>query len=233
MTTPLLFLNGAGLRTWIWDPVIDRLGDSHQSAVAQRPGSGNAVPADASLADYADAALNSAPAERFLVVAHSAGGMVAAALTRMAPQRVAGVLAVSAVVPKAGGSFVSCMPAPQRWVLPLVMRVAGTAPPESAIRKGLASALPAEQASRIVSDFVPESHGLYRDRIPDVTFPQPRGYVTTTQDKEIPEGRQRTFGARLGGRQYPLDTGHLSMLEDPDGLTDIIREFAAEAETST
>lgn len=229
---PLLFINGAGLRGWVWDPVIDRLGDSYQSAIAQRPGAPDPVPDDAGLADYASAALDSAPWDRFVVIAHSLGGMIGAEMIRMAPERVAGFLAVSAVVPKAGGSFLSSMPLPQRWVLPVIMKLAGTAPPESAIRKGVASALPAEQASRIMAEYVPESQALYRDRIPTATFPELRGYVTTAADKELPEGLQRTFGNRLDGRRYSLDTGHLSMLEDPDGLADVIRDFGTEADAS-
>jgi hypothetical protein len=69
-STPVLLLGGAGLPAWIWDDVRAAL--AVESAAAPRP------PApDASLDDYARAALGAAPGERFVVVAHSSGSLPA------------------------------------------------------------------------------------------------------------------------------------------------------------
>ncbi|WP_162605705.1 alpha/beta fold hydrolase [Jiangella aurantiaca] len=213
--TPILFLSGAGLRTWIWDDVRAAL--EVETRVAGRPG------ADAGLDEYADAALRTAEGwASFRVVAHSIGGVVASALVARAPERVSGVVAVCASVPEVGSSFIGALPVPQRYVMGLVTRVLGTRPPDSAIRKGLAARLEPELASRIVADFAPESKALYRDRVPERRFPASSTYILTERDSEYPAALQERYAARLGGDVVRLATGHLPMLEDPARLTEVI-----------
>ncbi len=217
---PLLLLSGAGLPGWIWDDVRKELAASHPTVVAERPQRDGA-----SLREYAAAALASAPWEQFAVVAHSSGGAVAAELVALAPDRVTSVLAVSAVVPKPGRSFVTSMPFPQRLVLNVAMQLAGTRPPDSAIRRGVAGGVDQETADRIVKDFVPESVRLYRDK-PTGIFPERRGYLTTTQDAELPAGLQGRFASNLAPSwTESIDTGHLPMLEAPETLARSIENF--------
>jgi pimeloyl-ACP methyl ester carboxylesterase len=217
---PILFVSGAGLAPWIWDDVRRALGDSDADRVAARPAPG------AALREYADAAIESAPPGRFAVVAHSAGGVVAAEMARLVPERVSGVLAVSAVIPRPGASFIATMPAPNRWILDLVMRISGTRPPESAIRGGLARGLDAQTADRIVADFVPESRRLYLDRTAVGQWRGWTGYVLTTQDREVPVSLQRRCAQNLGAAwTAELPTGHLPMVEDPQAVAGTISRF--------
>ena len=183
---PILLLSGAGLPAWIWDQVREALAASHQTVVAERPCHDRA-----SLTEYAAAALDSAPWERFAVVAHSSGGTLAAEAVTLAPDRVGALLAVTAVVPKPGRSFVASMPLPNRLVLSLAMRLAGTRPPDAAIRRGVASRVATETADRIVAEFNPESVRLYRDRVQGGDFPERRGYLSTSQDAALPIELQR------------------------------------------
>lgn len=217
----ILFLSGAGLPAWIWDDVRDRLGASYTAQVAPRPEGGAA-----GLRDYAEAALGSMPAGRVLLVAHSAGGVVGAEIAALAPERVGGFLAISAIVPPPGGSFVTAMPIPNRWILSAAMRLAGTRPPDSAIRKTLATGVDEATIDRLIADFTPESQGYYRDRLGQQRWTGPRGYVTTTRDREVPPPMQRRFARRLGADWHrELATGHLPMLEDPGALTAAIVAF--------
>ncbi|GAA1546651.1 alpha/beta hydrolase [Kribbella lupini] len=221
---PLLLLSGAGLPKWIWDQVRAELTGSHPTVVAERPRA-----ADASLREYAVAALESAPWERFAVVAHSSGGTVAAELVALAPERVSAVLAVSAVVPEPGRSFVGSMPFPQRVVLSVAMRVAGTRPPDSAIRRGVAGGLGQNTADRIVAEFKPESVRLYRDKVQGGGFPERRGYLCTNEDAELPVGLQRGFAHNLEATwNESIETGHLPMLEAPELLARHIEKFLDE-----
>ena len=112
--------------------------------------------------------------------------MVAAKILELQPQRVAGLLGVSCVVPAPGASFIGSMPFPNRAVLGLVMRVLGTRPPEKALR-AQAAGLPAPVVEALVSDFVPESQRYYRDPAQEAVTPTHRGYVCTTRDDELPE----------------------------------------------
>ena len=217
----LLLLSGAGLPSWIWDQTRDRLGEAMETVVAPRPTSETAR-----LRDYAEAAVAAMPSEQVVLVGHSAGGVVASEIARLAPERVAGFLAVSAIVPPAGGSFVSAMPVPNRWALSAAMKFAGTKPPESAIRKNLASGLEGEIVDRLISDFTPEPQAYYRDHLSQGTWRAPRGYVMSTADRELPPALQKRFAANLGGDwTHELTTGHLPMLEDPSGLADAITGF--------
>ncbi|MEV6281554.1 alpha/beta hydrolase [Kribbella sp. NPDC051770] len=216
---PILLVSGAGLASWIWDDVRKEL--DRPTVVAERPQHEGAT-----LRQYAEAALASAPWERFAVVAHSSGGAVAAEMMAVAPERVSALLAVSAVVPKAGGSFVSSMPFPQRAVLGVAMRLAGTRPPDSAIRRGVAGRVDEKTADRIVADFTAESLNLYRDKPRNTGFPAHRGYLTTKQDAELPVGLQHRFAANLGTAwNESLETGHLPMLEAPEALARQIERF--------
>ncbi|MGC4939401.1 alpha/beta fold hydrolase [Kribbella sp. DT2] len=220
---PLLLVSGAGLPSWIWDQVRKELAPSHPTVVAERPRD-----AGASLSQYAAAALASAPWERFAVVAHSSGGTVAAEMIALAPDRVTALLAVSAVVPEPGHSFITSMPFPQRLVLSLAMRLAGTRPPDAAIRRGVAGRVDQETADRIVADFIPESPGLYRNKPQGRAVPERRGYLSTSQDAELPITLQRRFALNLGTPcNESLATGHLPMLEAPEALAQQIESFLA------
>lgn len=216
----ILFLSGAGLPAWIWDDVRHHLSE-YATQVAPRPEGGQV-----GLRDYAEAAAGSMSAARFTIVAHSAGGVVGAEVARLAPERVLGFLAVSAIVPPPGGSFLTAMPLPNRWMLGAVMRVAGTRPPDSAIRKTLAHGVEEQTTDRLIADFTPESQGFYRDRIGRQPWNGRRGSVTTTSDRELPLALQRRFAVNLGANWHrELATGHLPMLENPEALAGIITSF--------
>ncbi len=223
--TPVLFLGGAGLPAWIWDDVRAGLPPGTDSAVA-------AYPRDraASLADYARQVAEEAPWPGFTVVAHSIGGVVAAELLSSHPERVTGLLGVAAVIPAVGRSFLRSLPFPMGLVLGAVIRVAGTRPPEKAIRTGLAAGLPSGTTDRIVADFSPESPRLYRDATGPRVLPGRRGYVRTSADRELSPAVQEASAGRLDvtwTRSVP--TGHLPMLEAAAELGDAIRDFLGAA----
>ncbi|WP_206056109.1 hypothetical protein, partial [Nocardioides sp.] len=118
------------------------------------------------------------------------------------------------------------LPLPQRWLLPAILRLAGTRPPEKQIRSGLGRGLPEAVVDRLVGDFSPEARRLFVDGAPEAVLPAHRGYVHTTADGEIPVAVQRRSAAALGGDfERELRTGHLPMLEDPAGLRRVIEEF--------
>ncbi|QCX28800.1 alpha/beta fold hydrolase [Nocardioides jishulii] len=217
----ILFISGAGLRAWVWDDVRADL--DVPSAVAPRPATGSA-----SVRDHAEAAIAAVGPGSFTVVAHSIGGVVASEILGLVPERVRGVLGLSAVIPRPGGSFVSAMPRPNRWVLPLLLRLSGTRPPESVLRRGLGDGLDEEPLDRVVSEFTPESRQLYLDRVAGHRWTGRTGYVVTSQDRELPRALQQRFAQQLGGDWCEeLATGHLPMLQQPHETAAAIRRFVA------
>ncbi|WP_229054588.1 alpha/beta fold hydrolase [Aeromicrobium sp. Leaf350] len=220
----VLMISGAGLPDWIWELTRARLAPHHATVVAPRPDAREASPEL-----HARAALGSATGD-LVLVAHSAGAVVAHEVVRLAPKRVRSVLVVSGVVPKAGGSFVSAMPAPQRFLLPLVLRLAGTRPPESAVRRGIGAGLAEDLQDRLVRDLVPESVAYFLDQTGGAVERPRTGYVTTSQDRELSPALQARFADRVGASwSRELTTGHLPMLEAPAELAAAIEDFVAVA----
>ena len=213
---PVLFLSGAGFPPWIWEEVRSTLDVESVVAPSARP--------NGTLDEYARAALDAAGAwPRCHVVAHSIGGVLAAALVARAADRIDAVTAVCAVVPRAGASFVGSLPRPQRYLMAAMVRLLGTKPPDSVIRSA-ASGVDASTADRVVAEFEPESRRLYLDRAPAHTWPGDVAYVQTTEDREFPAALQERYAARLGAAVRPLPTGHLAMLQDPGGLAALLAD---------
>lgn len=120
------------------------------------------------------------------------------------------------------------MPFPNRLILSIALKVAGTRPPDKAIRSSYASHLNSVTTQRILGDFTTESRGLFTDVVVQPVFPNHRGYVHTSDDNEIPAKLQRKFAQRLAPvHEYDMSTGHLPMLQDAQGLAATIQSFSA------
>jgi pimeloyl-ACP methyl ester carboxylesterase len=217
------FIPGAGLEGWIWEDVAKAL-DVPSVAVEYPINDKLAF----SLEDYANSALQQidrAGFSKVVLVAHSLGGVVALRVAEKLGERLAGFVAVGAVIPKDSGSFVSALPFPQKIIMPLIIRFAGTKPPESAIRAGLCNDLSTEQANEVVKRFAPESKAVYTDRsaaVPKV----PKMYVKLTLDKEFGLALEDTLAVNLNTAEVlSIPAGHLPMLSQPKTLADALMKF--------
>jgi pimeloyl-ACP methyl ester carboxylesterase len=226
----LVFVPGAGLGGWIWEPIAARLDAPYRFAdYPGREGNGNGTKG-LRLDDYVGhvrAQVDELPADRIAIVAHSLGGVVALKLAEGLPDRLAGFVGVGAAIPHDGGSFISSLPVGKRALMTVLIRVAGTKPPESVIRRGLCSDLGTAEADEVVRRFVPESRAVYFERC-QASLPRvPRMYVCLTEDQEFGVPLQRTMASNLGTddvREIP--SGHMPMLSRPDELAGLINEFA-------
>jgi pimeloyl-ACP methyl ester carboxylesterase len=228
----IVFFSGAGLDNWIWEPLSTHL--NVPVCPVDLPGRGSlaAVPTKSlSLDGYMSHLLPQL--ERFeplklVFVCHSLGSVLGLALAESLGERVHGIIHIASVVPRSGASFCSSLPFPANVILPLVLTLLGTRPPERAIRDTLCSGVPGTVADRVVSSFCPESKRLYRDRVaysPRVTN---LGYILTSRDKTIEPALQRQFAARAGIETVEtLEAGHLVMLENPARLADTISKLLA------
>lgn len=219
----IIFISGAGLQGWIWNKVAQGLDIPSVSATFSNLNN---------LDEYANSALaqvNELGTSRTVIVAHSIGGVVGLELAKKLGDRLAGFVGVSAAIPEPGKSYLSVFPLPQRMLLRLVFKLAGTKPPESAIRKGLCADLDDQTATKIVKDFTPEPARLYTDHTSPKPIPNsPMLYISTSVDKELPESLQTKMSSKLpGAERISIRSGHLPMLSHPDKVVGHIKEFLA------
>lgn len=225
----VLLIHGAGLGSWIWRDVADALEVPCLMADFPLADGEDGDRTGLSLDDYVAAIRAQAEewiAPRFVIVAHSVGGLIGLKLAGQMPERVAGFIGIGAIIPKNGrGSMLSSLPAPNRWVLSAILRKGNTRPPEKAIRSGLCNDLDEALADEVVRRFRPESVRLYTDKlagsIPDV----PKGYVRLAKDKELGAIQNRMIRHLAPQEVETLDTGHLPMLADPQALASAVSRF--------
>lgn len=216
----IIFISGAGLGSWIWSDVGTIL--PYPSLVIDfeklKQSSKNIT-----LSDYVREAMKqikTLQTERFIIVAHSAGGVIGTEVASQLEGRLEGFVAISAALPKKGSSFLSTLPFPQNIITRAILKLAGTKPPESALKAGLCTDLDATRATKIVASFSPESIHLYTDptttRVPEVRS----AYLLTTKDVEFPSKLQHTMARQLHSPTIvQLSTGHLPMLTQPDTVS--------------
>lgn len=224
-----VFINGAGLDGRIWRKVIEGL--DQPCLLIELPLRNGSVQARSSLSleDYVTHVRKQTDEwkpRRIVIVAHSLGGVLALGLAAGLGDRLAGIVAVGAVIPKDGGSFMSVLPFPKRMLMSGILRTIGTRPPAAAIRTGLCNGLSPDQTTEIVQGFIPESVRVYTDRI-NVSVPDvPKLYVRLTKDQEIGPSLQDQMIANLAPHAvHSLDTGHLPMISQPEGLRSMLEAF--------
>lgn len=106
--TQFILVHGACHGAWCWNDVVPALTARGHSALAvDMPGRGGGV-AGLGLADHAQAILQ-AYEGRAVLVGHSAGGLSISAAAEAAPERVARLIYVAALVPQDGDTVVGLM----------------------------------------------------------------------------------------------------------------------------
>lgn len=230
MTFVLVHGGGFGSRTW--DPLLPHL--PGPALTVDLPGRGRRGDVDVAGVSADDCAaavvedLVEAGVDDAVLVGHSLAGVTVPRVLALAPERVRAAVLVSAILPGHGESVMTTMdPATREAVLTAVD--AGTYSPGSgAGLEMLCHDLDEEQTRFVVESRTDDSVRLLTEPmdLAGVRSPVPRWYVHLTRDRRVPPELQERCRARWDGRRVTLETGHMAMVADPEGLAGILARIA-------
>lgn len=240
MSSPIVLVHGGGHGAWCWEPTFWQLSSPVLAVdlppVDIRGGPGPICePPDLeppTVAEWAASVLADATSEgwdRFVLVGHSLGGVTIAEVARLAPDRVAHLVYVSAVVPEEGGTVLEMLP-------PEVLARAANGLTEEYIRDMFCTDLDYEQ-SRFVLDHVgTEIVDTLTETITRKGTPAdlPVTFVRLARDNALPPGTQDACIARLRREHVnvtvvDMDTGHDVMISRPAELAAVLDAVAERA----
>ena len=225
----IILIYGAGLGSYIWNDLKPNL--NFKSLMIEFPNRNADDKANSKLSfeDYVSKAISDTEnfeKQKVIIITHSIGGLVGLRVAEHLKDKTIGFVGIGSAIPKNGKSFVSCLPFPQKLIIPLIMKLAGTIPPKSAIENGLCNDLNPSQTKKVVEQFTAESQYLYTEnsktKIPNIK----KLYVELTNDKEFSESVQKKMAENLNCKNIvTIESGHLPMLSVPEKLAGILNEF--------
>jgi len=150
-------------------------------------------------------------------------------LTDYFAEKVVGFVAISSAVPTNGNSFISCLPFPQSLLMPLMLNLFGTKPPQKVIEQTLCNDLTSGQTSEIVKRFTPEAKLLYTTKVNYTNLEIKNLYIKLTNDTGFPVQLQDKMIKNLTAQKVvTLDSGHLPMISKPKELSEFLNGFINE-----
>ena len=225
----IVLIHGAGLGNYIWNETNQHLKTPSLSINFPNRELGDKSNKKISFETYLNAAIQQIEnweIPQFIIIAHSIGGCLALKLNEHFKERVKGFIAISAIIPKKGTSFTDCFPIPQRLILPAVLKLFGTKPPEKLLKNDLCNDLKPSQSEEIIRRFSPESIKLYTTKITYNAVPRKSLYIKLLNDKAIPQDMQDEMIKNLNCNEVvELDSGHLPMMSKPKDLAELINKY--------
>lgn len=225
----IILIHGAGLNSSIWSDLTKKIDNPILGIEFPNRKSNNNLNSKLTFDNYVDTAVTQIrrwQKDNFIIVTHSIGACVGLKVAEHFNNKLKGFVAIGSVVPKSGQSFISSLPFPQKLLLPFLLSLFGTKPPEKSIIAELCNDLPPETTSKIVNEFTPEAKALYTTKIifdlPDIK----RLYIKLTNNKSMSINLQDEMAKNLKATKIEIiNSGHLPMLSKPDELTNILTSF--------
>lgn len=235
-TIGIVLINGAGLNSSVWNTLKQKIDNPVLSIEFPNRMTDGKSNKKLTFDDYINTAIAEIKNWRkddFIIVAHSIGACVGLTVAEHFKKELQGFIAIGSVIPKSGQSFVSSLPLPQRLLLPILLTLFGTKPPEKSIEAELCNDLNRETTASVVSEFTPESKRLYTTKIRFELPDTKRLYIKLTNDKSIPIDFQEKMAQNLRATEIEsINSGHLPMLSKPDELTRILADFIKNIKTA-
>jgi pimeloyl-ACP methyl ester carboxylesterase len=184
------------------------------------------------LADWAAAVLEAVTAagwDRFVLAGHSLGGATIAEVARRAPERVAHVVYISAVVPEEGGTVLDMLP-------PEIFERAAGGLTDEVVRDMFCTDMDDDQFRFVLDHIGTEVLGVMTEPVSRIGTPSglPTTFVRLARDHALPPATQDACIARLRRESdvvdvIDLDTGHDVMISAPVALAGVLDAIATGA----
>jgi pimeloyl-ACP methyl ester carboxylesterase len=232
MTTGFVLVHGGHGGGWNWDAIVPLL-DAPAAAV-DLPARGGRT-SDATPATFrgnAEAVLAVADAagfERIVAAGHSMGGPTISALACLAPERVAHLVYVAALVPPAGttvfdlyyGARNEDPPAPPDGIVRMGSR--------QGVRAGLFGDVEDERFDAIYDRMVDEPLSFFNDPVVEPPASIPRTYIRAEHDIPVPPAMATVFIDRLGPSTHVVDfdMGHGLIFTHPKQVAEVLNDALA------
>lgn len=230
----IILIHGAGLSSSIWDELKKEINLPILTIDFPNRKMGDNINQSLTLDNYANSVVEQIKhwnMDNFIIVAHSIGACVGLKVSEHFKKELKGFVAIGSVIPTNGNSFVSSLPLPQKLLLPFILKMLGTKPPQKLIENELCNDLTAEQTQKIINEFTPESKKLYMTKI---TFNLPakkRLYIQLTNDQSIPASWQSKMIEHLQATKVvTIESGHLPMLSKTKEVATTLLDFINEIE---
>jgi len=235
---PVVLVHGGGHGAWCWALLLPLLTtpsiavDLAPASIRGGPGRHElpAALAEVTIADWAGTVLDAATAagfDRFVLVGHSLGGLTICEVARRAPERVAHLVFVSALVPPEGRNGVDALP-------PAFIERVACGLTDALVVELFCTGMDAARTQFVLDHVGTDAAQVMLEPVRRQGIPAslPKTYVRLLRDAALPLAAQ---DASIGAlRAVPggtvavveLDTGHNVMISDPDALAAVVNDVA-------
>lgn len=228
-TDGVVLVHGGFHGAWCWADVLPLI--ERPAVAVDLPGRG-ARPAAGERVTFSrcvDAVLDDADRagfDRFLLVGHSLGGLTIAATANRVPARVARLVYLAALAPRAGQTlFDFCFP---EGAAPEVQDPAGVQPlfDKELGHRMYCGDLDDAAFADVYSRCVPEAYGLFIEKVSGYSH-APATYVRCRRDAAIPPELTEAGIANVGADEViEIDSDHDAMLSHPAEVAAMINHVA-------
>jgi|SRR5882672_7557031 len=229
--TVFILIHGAGFGSWIWEKITPLL--SAPVIVVDMPARTEKVNTH-TFDEYTQIvtdAINSVHDKKVILVGHSIGMEFALAAANKTSDKIAGIVAVSGLVPESGKSYYSLLPSPQRFVIMFIALFNGNGlkPPATIITSSYSNDLDKKESAELLERYAYESPKIFSAPVVWDKIPQdiPRYYIKFTNDKSgFSSSQQEEMAKKLQAKKvFSLDTGHLGMISKPKEFAKILNSL--------
>lgn len=228
----IVLIHGAGLGNFIWDDLKPLLKNPVLTIELPNREISDKANINLTFDDYKKSAIEQIEKwgiTNFIIVSHSIGGCIGLSLTDYFSKKVVGFVGISSAIPTNGNSFISCLPFSQSLLMPLILKLFGTKPPQKAIEQTLCNDLTSEQTSEIIKRFTPEARLLYTSKVDYKSLDVKTLYIKLNNDKGFPVQLQDKMIKNLTVQKVvTIQSGHLPMISKPKELSEILNNFINE-----